>query len=190
MAGIEVKIITGDNADTTAAIARLTALGGAEKAMNGDDMMELDDAAFTRRCMTRISSRACSRAEAVRIIKALQTEGHVVAMTGDGVNDGLALKAAHTASPWAHAAVSLAKEAASDPETRRIWARWWTPLPWASIYGNLKKAIQHIISIHIPRSSSRYRCPRSSGGPPEHLHTGTRDLLESIGSSGSGTENA
>ena len=108
-----MKIITGDNAHTTAAIARLTGFRGAEKAMNGDDMMQLDDAALRKAVHdTNIFTRMFPEAK-LRIIKALQTEGHVVAMTGDGVNDGPALKAAHIGIAMGTRGSELAKEAAS-----------------------------------------------------------------------------
>jgi Ca2+-transporting ATPase len=150
-AGIEVKIITGDNAHTTAAIARLTGFRGAEKAMNGDDMMQLDDAALRKAVHdTNIFTRMFPEAK-LRIIKALQTEGHVVAMTGDGVNDGPALKAAHIGIAMGKRGSELAKEAASLILVHDDLGKMVDAVAMGrKIYGNLKKAIQYIISIHIP----------------------------------------
>ncbi len=150
-AGIEVKIITGDNALTTGAIARQIDFRGADKTMNGDDMMKLDDAALRKAVQdTNIFTRMFPEAK-LRIINALQAEGHVVAMTGDGVNDGPALKAAHIGIAMGKRGSELAKEAASlilvdDDLGKMVDA----VAMGRKIYGNLKKAIQYIISIHIP----------------------------------------
>ena len=150
-AGIEVKIITGDNALTTAAIAKKTGFRGAEKAMNGDDMMKLDDAALRKVVQdTNIFTRMFPEAK-LRIINALQAEGHVVAMTGDGVNDGPALKAAHIGIAMGQRGSELAKEAASLILVNDDLGKMVDAVAMGrKIYGNLKKAIQYIISMHIP----------------------------------------
>jgi len=150
-AGIQVKIITGDNALTTAAIAKQTGFSGAEQTMNGDTMMLLDDAALRKAVQdTNIFTRMFPEAK-LRIINALQAEGHVVAMTGDGVNDGPALKAAHIGIAMGKRGSELAKEAASLILVNDDLAKMVDAVAMGrKIYGNLKKAIQYIISIHIP----------------------------------------
>ena len=150
-AGIQVKIITGDNALTTAAIAQQTGFRGSEKTINGDDMMKLDDAALrTAVNDTNIFTRMFPEAK-LRIINALQAEGHVVAMTGDGVNDGPALKAAHIGIAMGKRGSELAKEAASLILVNDDLGNMVDAVAMGrKIYGNLKKAIQYIISIHIP----------------------------------------
>lgn len=150
-AGIEVKIITGDNALTTTAIAKQTDFRGADKTINGDDMMKLDDAALRTAVKdTNIFTRMFPEAK-LRIINALQAEGHVVAMTGDGVNDGPALKAAHIGIAMGKRGSELAKEAASLILVNDDLGNMVDAVAMGrKIYGNLKKAIQYIISIHIP----------------------------------------
>jgi len=150
-AGIQVKIITGDNALTTGAIARQTGFHGADRTMNGDDMMKLDDAALRKAVQdTNIFTRMFPDAK-LRIINALQAEGHVVAMTGDGVNDGPALKAAHIGIAMGKRGSELAKEAASLILVNDDLGKMVDAVAMGrKIYGNLKKAIQYIISIHIP----------------------------------------
>ncbi|WP_449398080.1 HAD-IC family P-type ATPase [Chryseobacterium wanjuense] len=94
-AGISVKIITGDNSDTTMAIARQIGFQGHEKSITGEDLMKMQDAEF-QDCVKKINIFTRMFPEAkLRIIKALKAEKEIVAMTGDGVNDGPALKAAH-----------------------------------------------------------------------------------------------
>jgi P-type Ca2+ transporter type 2C len=150
-AGIDVKIITGDNALTTAAIAKQTGFRGSEKTMNGDEMMKLDEAALRSAVKdTNIFTRMFPEAK-LRIINALQAEGHVVAMTGDGVNDGPALKAAHIGIAMGKRGSDLAKEAASLILINDDLGNMVDAVAMGrKIYGNLKKAIQYIISIHIP----------------------------------------
>ena len=150
-AGITVKIITGDNALTTAAIARQTGFRGADRTMDGDELMQLDDAALTEAVAhTHIFTRMYPEAK-LRIIQALQARGQVVAMTGDGVNDGPALKAAHIGIAMGKRGSELAKEAASLILVNDDLADMVDAVAMGrKIYGNLKKAIQYIISIHIP----------------------------------------
>ncbi|MBP6389805.1 MAG: cation-translocating P-type ATPase [Flavobacteriales bacterium] len=150
-AGLEVKIITGDIALTTAAIAKQTGFRGADRTLNGEDMMRLDDAALRMAVKeTNIFTRMFPEAK-LRIINALQAEGHVVAMTGDGVNDGPALKAAHIGIAMGKRGSELAKEAASLILINDDLGNMVDAVSMGrKIYGNLKKAIQYIISIHIP----------------------------------------
>jgi Ca2+-transporting ATPase len=165
MRASNVKIITGDNALTTAAIAKQTGFRGAGSTINGEDMMRLDDAAFRKRCGdTNIFTRMFPEAK-LRIINALQAEGHVVAMTGDGVNDGPALKAAHIGIAMGKRGSELAKEAASLILVNDDLGNMVDAVAMGrKIYGNLKKAIQYIISIHIPIILTVYRCRCSSAG--------------------------
>ena len=119
--------------------------------MNGEDMMKLDDAALRVAVKdTNIFTRMFPAAK-LRIINALQAEGHVVAMTGDGVNDGPALKAAHIGIAMGKRGSELAKEAASLILVNDDLGNMVDAVAMGrKIYGNLKKAIQYIISIHIP----------------------------------------
>ena len=95
MAGIAVKIITGDNAETISAIARQIAFKGFEHHLSGDQLMKLSDAELQQKLMqTNIFTRMFPEAK-LRIINALKDNKQIVAMIGDGVNDGPALKSAH-----------------------------------------------------------------------------------------------
>lgn len=150
-AGIAVKIITGDNSLTTAAIAKQIGFRGHENAMTGEDLMKLSDSGLRAAVeKTAIFSRMFPEAK-LRIINALKANGQVVAMTGDGVNDGLALKAAHIGIAMGKRGTATAKDAASlvlveDDLSKMVEA----VAMGRRIYSNLRKAIQYIISIHIP----------------------------------------
>ncbi len=150
-AGIRVNIITGDNALTTMAIAKEVGFRVEGEARNGSDLQQMDDAALGEVVKhSNLYTRMFPEAK-LRVVKALKVQGEVVTMTGDGVNDGPALKAAHIGIAMGKRGSELAKEAAAlilldDDLGRMVDA----VAMGRRIYGNLKKAIQYIIAIHIP----------------------------------------
>jgi len=150
-AGIAVKIITGDNAATTTAIAKQIGFSGYDKSITGDELMTLSDDDI-QKCVqeTNVFTRMFPEAK-LKIINALKANNEIVAMTGDGVNDGPALKAAHIGIAMGKKGTEIAKQAASlilleDDLSKMVDA----VAMGRRIYTNLKKAIQYIISIHIP----------------------------------------
>lgn len=150
-AGIQVKIITGDNAATTTAIAKQIGFKGYENSISGDELMKLEENELNSCVMnTAIFTRMFPEAK-LKIINALKANQQIVAMTGDGVNDGPALKAAHIGIAMGIKGTEIAKQAASlilleDDLSKMVDA----VAMGRKIYTNLKKAIQYIISIHIP----------------------------------------
>ncbi|TCS37074.1 Ca2+-transporting ATPase [Paucimonas lemoignei] len=111
MAGIEVKMITGDHKDTAQAIAHALGLEG--KAIAGAELDALDAAQLADR-IDRIAVFArVSPQHKVRIVQALKARGHVVAMTGDGVNDAPALKNADIGVAMGMGGTAVTREAAS-----------------------------------------------------------------------------
>ena len=150
-AGIAVKIITGDNAATTTAIAEQVAFRGFEKSITGDELMRLSDKELKENVMeTNIFTRMFPEAK-LRIINALKANNQIVAMTGDGVNDGPALKAAHIGIAMGKKGTEIAKQAASLILVEDDLSKMVDAIAMGrKIYTNLKKAIQYIISIHIP----------------------------------------
>ncbi|WP_439505452.1 cation-translocating P-type ATPase [Sediminibacterium sp.] len=150
-AGIKVKIITGDNAATTITIAKKIGFKGAEKQISGDELMLLTDAELKIKVAeTHIFTRMFPEAK-LRIINALKSNKEIVAMTGDGVNDGPALKSAHIGIAMGKKGTEIAKQAASLILIDDDLAKMVDAVAMGrKIYTNLKKAIQYIISIHIP----------------------------------------
>ena len=150
-AGISVKIITGDNAETTIAIAKQIAFQGYEHSLTGDELMHLSDAELQKKVMQiNIFTRMFPEAK-LRIINALKEDMQIVAMTGDGVNDGPALKAAHIGIAMGKKGTEIAKQAASLVLVEDDLSKMVDAIAMGRrIYANLKKAIQYIISIHIP----------------------------------------
>jgi Ca2+-transporting ATPase len=150
-AGIAVKIITGDNAETTLTIARQLNFRGAAETMNGEDLMKMDEGQLNARVMkVNIFTRMFPEAK-LRILNALKANNQIVAMTGDGVNDGPALKGAHIGIAMGKRGSELAKEVSSLILTDDDLSKMLDAIAMGRrIYANLKKAIQYIISIHIP----------------------------------------
>ena len=150
-AGIKVKIITGDNKATTVAIARQVGLHGIDGALTGDELLHIENEKLNEAVrQTNIFARMFPEAK-VKVINSLKAQQEIVAMTGDGVNDGPALKAAHIGIAMGKKGTEIAKAAASlilmnDDLSSMVSA----VAMGRRIYGNLKKAIQYIISIHIP----------------------------------------
>lgn len=150
-AGIDVKIITGDNAATTTAIAKQVGFRGYEKSITGDELMKLSEVDLKAKVMEfQIFTRMFPEAK-LKIVNALKANNQIVAMTGDGVNDGPALKSAHIGIAMGKKGTAIAKEAASlilvnDDLSKMVNA----VAAGRRIYANLKKAFRFVISIHIP----------------------------------------
>ncbi|WP_295673792.1 cation-translocating P-type ATPase [uncultured Mucilaginibacter sp.] len=150
-AGISVKIVTGDNAATTTSIAKQIGFKGYDKCISGEELMKLSDGEVQKVVEdTDIFSRMFPEAK-LRIINAFKANNKIVAMTGDGVNDGPALKAAHIGIAMGKRGTEIAKEAASLILMEDDLSKMVDAIAMGRrIYTNLKKAIQYIISIHIP----------------------------------------
>lgn len=150
-AGIQVKIITGDNAETTASIAKQIGFIGYEKSISGDELMQLSTKELKKQVSEiNLFTRMFPEAK-LKIINALKSNKEIVAMTGDGVNDGPALKAAHIGIAMGKKGTEIAKQAASLILINDDLAKMVAAIAMGrKIFANLKKAIQFIISIHIP----------------------------------------
>ncbi|HTN06996.1 cation-translocating P-type ATPase [Agriterribacter sp.] len=150
-AGIAVKIITGDNEVTTKAIAQQAGLKNAGSAMNGGQLLQLTETEMQEKLReVNIFTRMFPEAK-LAAINALKNDREIVAMTGDGVNDAPALKAAHIGIAMGNKGTEIAKQAAalilaSDDLQGMVDA----VAIGRRIYTNIKKAVQYIISIHIP----------------------------------------
>ncbi len=150
-AGIKVKIITGDNAATTLAIAKQINFLGYKHAISGEELMKIPLSALSKTVSENsIFTRMFPEAK-LKIINALKDNNEIVAMVGDGVNDGPALKTAHIGIAMGKKGTEIAKDSASlilvdDDLSKMVDA----VAMGRKIYSNLKKAIQYIISIHIP----------------------------------------
>lgn len=150
-AGIQFKVITGDNLATTQAIAKQIGLINYEQGVVGVDLMKLSDQELQEKIKTTtIFARMFPEAK-LKIVNVLKRDNEIVAMVGDGVNDGPALKAAHIGIAMGHKGTEIAKQAASLVLVEDDLSKMVDAIGMGRrIYSNLKKAVQYIISIHIP----------------------------------------
>jgi cation-transporting ATPase F len=113
-AGIQVKMITGDHVGTAVAIAkqmRLAPSGQALRVLSGYDIARLSDAELVEQVEQVSVFARVAPEQKLRLVDALQAHGHIVAMTGDGVNDAPALKQADIGIAMGHMGTEVAKEA-------------------------------------------------------------------------------
>ena len=149
-AGIAVKMITGDHAATACAIGRQLELAPEVRAMTGAEVEALDDAALAEAVRhTEIFARA-SPEHKLRLVRALQHGGAVVAMTGDGVNDAPALKCADVGVAMGNKGTEAAKDASgmvlADDNFASVAA---AVEEGRRVYDNLKKAFVYLLPTNI-----------------------------------------
>ncbi|HNB12741.1 MAG TPA: cation-translocating P-type ATPase [Bacteroidia bacterium] len=150
-AGIKVKVITGDNTETTKTIAKQAGILNVAEAIEGKDVVNLNEKQLRQEVEEKTLFTRMYPEAKLSVVHALKKKGEVVAMLGDGVNDGPALKAAHIGVAMGNKGTEIAKAAASLVITNDDLDKLIVGIAAGRrIYSNLKKAIQYIISIHIP----------------------------------------
>lgn len=150
-AGIRVVMITGDHAATAQNIATQTGLRNNQLPLTGAAVMAMDDDTLrTAVRHTNVFARMFPEAK-LRVVETLKANGETVAMSGDGVNDGPALKSAQIGVAMGERGTEIAKGAASLVLLKDDLGAMVTALQMGRrIYDNLRKAIRYIISIHLP----------------------------------------
>ncbi len=154
-AGIRVIVVTGDHGMTAAAIARQVGIGGGEtpQVITGDELdrtsnAELDAILHSDREL--IFARSSPEAK-LRIADALQEEGHVVAMTGDGVNDAPALRAADIGIAMGRSGTDVAREAATMVLTDDNFSTIVAAVEAGRrVYANIRKFLLYIFAHTTP----------------------------------------
>ena len=144
-------MITGDNPITTKAIAKYAGIRNAEETIDGETLMQLNEKEFSKVIVHRTLFTRMFPEAKLAMINAFKKDNQIVAMVGDGVNDGPALKAAHIGIAMGQRGTEMAKSAAALVLVNDDLSRMVDAIATGRrIYANLKKAIQYIISIHIP----------------------------------------
>jgi cation-transporting ATPase E len=93
--GVKLKVISGDNPQTVAALAKQAGLPGDLKAVSGPDLAQMSDAEFTQTAVEATVFGRITPQQKEKLVESLQSQGEYVAMMGDGVNDVLSLKKAN-----------------------------------------------------------------------------------------------
>ena len=150
-AGIRVVMITGDYPETAQTIARQVGLMQMGAIITGVELDSMSDAELEQRIQsTNIFARAVPE-QKLRLVNALKAKGEVVAMTGDGVNDAPALKAAQIGIAMGERGTDVARESAAlvllDDDFSSIVQ---AVKLGRRIFDNLRKAMSYLIAIHIP----------------------------------------
>ena len=150
-AGIRVVMITGDYPITAQAIARQIGLTQAGDIITGEELDRMSDAELNQHIQnTNIFARAVPQ-QKLRIVNALKDKGEVVAMTGDGVNDAPALKAAQIGIAMGQRGTDVARESAAlvllDDDFSSIVQ---AVKLGRRIFDNLRKAMAYLLAIHVP----------------------------------------
>ena len=150
-AGIKVVMMTGDYPSTAQAIARKIGLDSGNEILIGADIERIPEGELRRRIgVTHIFARVLPE-QKLKLVEAFKANGEIVAMTGDGVNDAPALKAAHIGIAMGGRGTDVAREAASlvvldDDFTTIVDAI----RSGRRIFDNLQKAMGFIVAIHVP----------------------------------------
>jgi Ca2+-transporting ATPase len=163
-AGIRVVMITGDHAATARAVAVQAGLD-AHRLLTGSDVAALTDGALAREVKGVDVFARVRPEQKLRIVRALQGAGEIVAMTGDGVNDAPALKAADIGVAMGRRGTDVAREAASlvlleDDFTALVG----TVRLGRRIYENIRNAMRFLVAVHVPLAGMAL-LPLAAGWP-------------------------
>lgn len=150
-AGVKVIMITGDFPTTAKSIAKQIGMKVDGKLMTGSELNKLNDDELSNRISNiNIFARVVPE-QKLRIVRALQANNEIVAMTGDGVNDAPALKAANIGIAMGNKGTDVAREASSLVLLDDNFASIVSAIRLGrKIFDNLQKAMSYIIAIHIP----------------------------------------
>jgi Ca2+-transporting ATPase len=150
-AGIRVIMITGDYPATARSIARQIGLRPLDQIITGSELDAMDDIELQQRIRTTCIFARAVPEQKLRIVNALKANGEVAAMTGDGVNDAPALKAAHIGIAMGGRGTDVARESAALVLLDDNFASIVSSVRMGRrIFDNLKKAMTFIFSVHIP----------------------------------------
>lgn len=164
-AGIRVMMITGDHSGTAVSIAQEAGVRTEAGVLTGADLDALSDEALARAVRNFDVFARVRPEQKLRLVAALKAAGEVVAMTGDGVNDAPALRAAHIGVAMGRRGTDVAREAASlvllhddfgsIVDTVRLGRR---------IYENVRNAMSYLLAVHLPIAGMSF-LPLLIGGP-------------------------
>jgi Ca2+-transporting ATPase len=150
-AGIRVVMMTGDHPRTALSIARQAGFVTDGQCLSGPEVDALDDAALAERLADTAVFCRVQPEQKLRLVRALRARGEVVAMTGDGVNDAPALKAAHIGVAMGARGTDVAREAAALVLLNDDFASLVTAVRYGRrVFANLRKAIAFVLAVHLP----------------------------------------
>jgi P-type Ca2+ transporter type 2C len=150
-AGVRVVMITGDYPGTALAIARQAGLDHVAGAITGPELEAMSDAELARRIQTVSVFARMVPEQKLRLIRALKANGEIAGMTGDGVNDAPALRAADIGIAMGARGTDVARESAALVITDDDFTSITDGVRQGrGIFANLRKAMSYIIAVHVP----------------------------------------
>ncbi len=150
-AGIRVMMLTGDHPATAASIGRQVGLYGDGKVITGSELEGLDESQLQARLADTSIFCRIHPEQKLRLVQALRAQGEVVAMTGDGVNDAPALKAADIGIAMGARGTEVAREAADIVLLNDDFSSIVTAIRHGRrVFANLRKAIVFVVAVHVP----------------------------------------
>ncbi|WP_034293536.1 cation-translocating P-type ATPase [Herbaspirillum sp. RV1423] len=150
-AGIRVLMLTGDHPATALAIAKEVGLSDGEEVMLGSEIAVLDDRTLRQRLSVTSVFCRIQPEQKLRLVEALRAQGEVVAMTGDGINDAPALKAADIGVAMGGRGTDVAREAADLVLLNDDFSSIVTAVRHGRrVFGNLRKVIAFVVVVHVP----------------------------------------
>ena len=164
-AGVRTIMLTGDYPETARAIGRSVGLAGADAPLSGAAIAKLDAAALATEVMRHDVFARVAPEQKLRLVSALKASGQIVGMTGDGVNDAPALKAAHVGIAMGRRGTDVAREAASIVLLDDNFVSIVRGLRMGrAIYANIRRAMRYILAVHVPVTGLAL-LPLLLGGP-------------------------
>ena len=152
-AGIRIIMITGDYVGTAKAIGRQIGLKNIENVITGSELEAMDDETLKEKVKNVAIFARVVPAHKLRIVQALKANNEVVAMTGDGVNDAPALKAANIGIAMGQRGTDVAREASAIVITDDDFSSIVSGVRMGRrIYDNLRKSFTYVFSLHVPIS--------------------------------------
>jgi len=149
-AGIRVVMITGDHPRTARAMAAQAGIAH-EQVMTGDELAALSPTELARRLGQVSVFARIKPQQKLALVEALKAQGEVVAMTGDGVNDAPALKAAHIGIAMGQRGTDVAREAASLVLLNDDFSAIVQAIARGRLtYANLRQAMVYTLAVHVP----------------------------------------
>lgn len=149
-AGVRVLMVTGDHPATASAIAHQVGIAAADEVVRGSELDKVDDAVFADLVQHKSVFARIAPEHKLRVVRALQARGEVVAVTGDGVNDAPALREAAVGVAMGKGGTDVAREAAdlvlADDNFATVTEAVRTG---RTLFANLRKAVRYYLAAKV-----------------------------------------
>jgi Ca2+-transporting ATPase len=184
-AGIKTIMMTGDQTDTAKAVGKALGFNGSSGKLKSFDARDLRDLSLDAIADLAEDVQVFSRVsptDKLRIVQALQQRGRIVAMTGDGINDSPALKAAHVGIAMGFQGTSAARESADIVlKDDNLDVLYYAIEQGRSVRSNLRKSIRYLLSTNLSEILVMFTAAAAGRGSPlNHMQLLWINLLTDV----------